>query len=47
LGKRLIQYKMMDQPGETGAKIQMSGIDTMWGYLKSRGAQLVRTGSPG
>jgi len=43
LGKRLLQYRMLSRPGETGVKTQMSGVDTMWGYLKSRRAQLVRT----
>lgn len=41
LGKRLIHYKMMTQPGETRVRTQMSGIETMMAYLKSRRAQLV------
>ncbi len=45
LGKRLIHYKMMTQPGETWVKTQMSGIETMWDYLRSRHAQLVKSGS--
>ena len=45
LGKRLIHYKMMTQPGETWVKTQMSGIETMWDYLKTRHAQLVKSGS--
>jgi len=47
LGKRLIHYKMMSRPGETGVKTQMSGIETMWGYLKTRHAELVKSGSAG
>jgi hypothetical protein len=45
LGKLLIHYKMMSRPDETGARTQMSGIETMWVYLKTRHAQLVRAGS--
>lgn len=45
LGKRLIHYKMMAQPGETWVKTQMSSIGTMWHYLKTRRAQLVKGGS--
>lgn len=41
LGKRLLHYKMLSRPHETGARILLSGADTMWGYLKSRHAQLV------
>jgi hypothetical protein len=41
LGKRLLQYKMMSRPDEMGARTLMSGVDTMWGYLKSRHARLV------
>jgi hypothetical protein len=44
LGKRLIHYKMMSRPDETGVKTQMSGIETMADYLRTRRAQLVRTG---
>ena len=47
LGKRLIHYKMMSQPEETWARTQMSGIETMWVYLKTRHAQLVKAGSRG
>jgi len=42
LGKRLLEYKMLNQPDEPGVKIKMSSVETMWGYLKSRRAQLVR-----
>jgi hypothetical protein len=47
LGKRLIHYKMMSQPDETGARTQMSGIETMWVYLRTRHAQLVKADSSG
>jgi hypothetical protein len=45
LGKKLIHYRMLSDLKETGARIKTSGIDVMWGYLKSRDAQLVATGS--
>lgn len=41
LGKRLIHYRMLSDLKETGVKIKTSGVDVMWGYLKSRRAQLV------
>lgn len=43
LGKRLIHYRMLNDIKETGARIKTSGVDVMWGYLKSRHAQLVAT----
>jgi hypothetical protein len=45
LGSRLLHYKMMDFLDQKGVKTQMSGIDVMWGYLKSRRARLVKAGS--
>jgi len=45
LGKRLIHYKMMSRPGEVMARTQMSGIETMLDYLKTRHAELVKRGS--
>jgi len=45
LGKRLIHYRMMTNLREHGVRTQMSGIDTMWGYLKTRHARLVRAGT--
>lgn len=47
LGKRLIHYKMMSKPDETGVRTQMSGIETMWVYLRTRHAQLVKADSAG
>ena len=44
LGKKLIHYKMMTNPGQTWVRTQMSGIETMWSYLKSRHARLVENG---
>ena len=41
LGKRLLQYRMMTRPDERGVRTLMSGVDTMWGYLRSRHAKLV------
>ena len=46
LGKRLIHYKMLSHLREPGVRTQMSGIDTMWGYLKTRHARLVKAGAP-
>jgi hypothetical protein len=45
LGKRLLQYRMMTRPDERGARTLMSGVDTMWGYLRSRHAKLVEKGT--
>jgi hypothetical protein len=45
LGKQLIHYRMLTDLRETGAKVKTSGTDVLWGYLKSRHAQLVREGS--
>ena len=45
LGKRLLEYRMLDDLNESGARTKTSSIDTMWEYLKSRGAQLVRADS--
>jgi len=47
LGKRLLEYRMLSQPNETGVRTQMSGVGTMWGYLKSRRARLVKSESVG
>lgn len=41
LGKRLLHYKMLARPNEMGARTLLSGVDTMWGYLKSRHARLI------
>lgn len=43
LGKKLIHYRMLSDLKETGARIKTSGVDVMWGYLKSRHAKLVAT----
>jgi hypothetical protein len=45
LGKKLIHYRMLTDIKEPGAKIKTSEVDVMWGYLKSRRAQLVHGGS--
>lgn len=44
-GKQLIHYRMLSDLRETGARIKTSGIDVMWGYLKSRRARLVQASS--
>ena len=41
LGKRLLEYRMLDDLNESGARTKTSSIDTMWEYLKSRRAELV------
>lgn len=43
LGRRLLEYKMLSEPDEPGVRTKMSGVETMWEYLRSRRAQLVRT----
>jgi len=45
LGKRLIHYRMLTDLKETGARIKTSSIEVMSGYLKSRRARLVHSGS--
>ena len=45
LGKKMIHYRMLSDVRETGARIKTSGVDVMWGYLKSRRAQLVQHGA--
>ncbi|HWX22359.1 MAG TPA: hypothetical protein VN578_20860 [Candidatus Binatia bacterium] len=42
LGHRLLHYRMMDSLRQRGVRTQISGIDVMWGYLRSRHAELVR-----
>jgi hypothetical protein len=44
LGKKLIHYRMLSDLKETGAKVKTSEVEVMWGYLKSRHAQLVESG---
>jgi hypothetical protein len=45
LGKKLIHYRMLSDLKEHGARIKTSEVEVMWDYLKSRGAQLIRSGS--
>ena len=45
LGKRLLEYKMLDAPGQRGARIQMSSVDVMREYLETRHATLMTTGT--
>jgi hypothetical protein len=42
LGKRLLEYRMLSAPDESGVRTKQSGVDTMWGYLRSRHARLVK-----
>ncbi|HLH54236.1 MAG TPA: hypothetical protein VKY92_11540 [Verrucomicrobiae bacterium] len=44
LGRKWIHYRMLTDIKETGARIKTSGVDVLWGYLKSRRAQLVARG---
>jgi hypothetical protein len=41
IGKRLIDYKMMKQPGQRAVRTQATGIDTLKEYLKTHKAVLV------
>ena len=41
LGKQLLHYRMLSDLKEPGARIKTSGVDVMWGYLKSRHARLI------
>jgi hypothetical protein len=45
IGKRLIDYKMMKQPGKKAVRTQATGIDTLQEYLKSQKAVLVNASS--
>jgi hypothetical protein len=41
IGKRLIDYKMMTQPGKEAVRTQATSIDTLNEYLKFHSAVLV------
>jgi hypothetical protein len=41
IGKRLIDFKMMKQPGKKAVRTQGTGIDTLQEYLKCQKAVLV------
>ena len=41
VGKRLIDYKMMRQPGQKATKTQATAIETLKAYLKNQAATLV------
>ena len=41
IGKRLIDYKMMKEPGQRAVRTQGTGIDTLAEYLKIHKAVLV------
>jgi hypothetical protein len=45
LGKRIIRFRMMRRLNETGARIQTSAFETLYGYLQARQARLVRNGA--
>ena len=47
LGKRLLEYRMLSDPAETGVRVKLSSVDTMWGYLRTRHARLVRSEAEG
>lgn len=40
IGKRLIDYKMMKEPGKKAVRTQATGIDTLKEYLKTQKAVL-------
>ena len=41
IGKRLIDYKMMKEPGKKAVRTQATGIDTLKEYLMTQKAVLV------
>jgi hypothetical protein len=41
IGKKLIDYKMMREPGQKAVRTQATGIDTLRMYLKDNAAVLV------
>ena len=41
LGKLLVHYKMMNQPGKKGVKTQSTTVTTLMEYLKTHRAVLV------
>ena len=43
LGRRVLQYRMMDSLHQQGIRTQISGIDVMWDYLTSRQARLLKS----
>jgi hypothetical protein len=45
IGKRLIDYKTMKQPGKKAVRTQATGIDTLQEYLKGQKAVLVHASS--
>jgi hypothetical protein len=45
LGKRLLEYKMLDSPEQKGVRTQMSSVEVMHEYLETRHARLLRTGA--
>jgi hypothetical protein len=45
LGKKIIHYRMLSDLKESGARVKTSGVEVLWGYLKSRRAELIHAGS--
>ena len=41
VGKKLIDYKMMKEPGKKAVRTQATGIDTLKDYLKDNAAVLI------
>lgn len=41
LGKRLLEYRMLDSLSQRGVRTQMSSVDVMQEYLRTRHAKLV------
>lgn len=46
LGRRVIQYRMLSDLRESGARIKTSSVEVLWGYLQSRRARLVHGAAP-
>jgi hypothetical protein len=42
LGKRLLEYRMLDFLGQRGVKLKMSSVEVMRDYLATRHARLMR-----
>jgi hypothetical protein len=47
LGKRLLEYRMLDSLSQRGVRSQMSSIEVMEHYLQSRHARLVNASNAG
>ena len=41
-GKRLLEFRMLSDLSESGVRPKMSGVKTMWRYLQTREARLMK-----